>query len=137
MSLQNYKKKDSDPELSAIVTTNMIHGPCGNINPLAPCMKHGKCSKTFPHLFLQTTEVGTDSYPKYRRRCEEDGGGTCMKFFNNNEIQIDNRWVLPYNLWLLRQLNYYANVEICASIKSIKSVLKYIHKWADQVTFQL
>ena len=57
VSSELYKKKDSEPELSAIVTTNMIHGPCGNINPLAPCMKHGKCSKNFPHLFLNSVVV--------------------------------------------------------------------------------
>ena len=31
----------------------------------------------------------------------------------------------------------HVNVEICASIKSIKYVLKYVHKGADQANFQL
>ena len=44
---------------------------------------------------------------------------------------------IPYNPWLLRQLDYHINVEICTSVKSIKYVLKYVHKRNDQATFQI
>ena len=27
-----------DPELHQIVMSNMVHGPCGSINPTSPCM---------------------------------------------------------------------------------------------------
>ena len=50
---------------------------------------------------------------------------------------IDNRWVVPYNPWLLRHLKCHLNVEICSSVKSIKYVLKYVHKGCDQATFQV
>ena len=30
------------------VSNCLMHGPCGNSFPLAPCMKDGKCSKNFP-----------------------------------------------------------------------------------------
>ena len=36
-----------------------------------------------------------------------------------------------------RQLNCHINVEICTSVKSIKYVLKYVHKGNDQATFQI
>ena len=43
-----------DPELHQIVMSNMVHGPCGNINPMSPCMENGQCSKKYPnHLFLR------------------------------------------------------------------------------------
>ena len=58
--------KDIDPILYDLVVTNMIHGPCATINPSAPCMKNAKCSKSFPKNFLDHTELGNDSYPKYR-----------------------------------------------------------------------
>ena len=34
-----------------IVTTNMIHGPCGSLNMNACCMKEGECKKNFPKDF--------------------------------------------------------------------------------------
>ena len=37
-----------DQELFDIVTTNMIHGPCGTLNMMSPCMDNGKCTKRFP-----------------------------------------------------------------------------------------
>ena len=36
--------KDLDPELYDLVTTCLMHGPCGLNNPNAPCMVDGKCS---------------------------------------------------------------------------------------------
>ena len=51
--------------------------------------------------------------------------------------EIDNRWIVPYNKYLLRSLNCHCNVELCMSIRSIKYVLKYVHKGCDQATFAL
>ena len=41
----------TDPELHALVVAHMIHGPCGDLNPSAPCMRNGKCSKNYPFDF--------------------------------------------------------------------------------------
>ena len=51
----------------------MLHGPCGNENPKAPCMRpkigsEPKCSKHYPKSFQNSTIVGDDGYPLYRRR---------------------------------------------------------------------
>ena len=51
--------------------------------------------------------------------------------------EIDNRWIVPYNKLLLRSMNCHCNVELCMSIKSIKYVLKYVHKGCDQAMFAL
>ena len=51
--------------------------------------------------------------------------------------QVDNRWIVPYNKLLLRSMNCHCNVELCMSIKSIKYVLKYVHKGCDQAMFTL
>ena len=130
-----------DPELHQIVTCNMVHGPCGSINPDSPCMEDGRCSKSYPKQFKADTQLGADSYPLYRRRSPEDGGQVAtinMRVMGSRITQeIDNRWIVPYNKLLLRSLNCHCNVELCMSIKSIKYVLKYIHKGCDQATFAL
>ena len=113
-----------DSELHQIVVSNMIHGPCGSINPDSPCMEHGQCSKRYPRPFIQETQLGTDSYPLYRRRSPEDGGQvstiTVNVRGNRTTYEIDNRWVVPYNKYLLHALNCHCNVELCMSISSIK-----------------
>lgn len=40
------------PEAFETVSKMMIHGPCGVLNPRAPCMKNGKCEKKVPKNIL-------------------------------------------------------------------------------------
>ncbi|GFY01774.1 helitron_like_N domain-containing protein [Trichonephila clavipes] len=58
------------------VTKNMIHGPCGALNPSSPCMKEGKYTKKYPRALLKDTQINDEGYPLYRRRAPEDGGRT-------------------------------------------------------------
>lgn len=44
--------KDRDSELYNIVSSLMIHGPCGDQNTSSPCMDRGKCTKYFPKRFV-------------------------------------------------------------------------------------
>ena len=39
--------RNMHPELHRIVTSFMIHGPCGSANLSSPCMVDGKCTKNF------------------------------------------------------------------------------------------
>jgi len=43
----------SEPKLFKAVVDNMLHGPCGENYPNAPCMVDGKCSKHFPKAFQE------------------------------------------------------------------------------------
>jgi hypothetical protein len=43
--------KSTHPELYNIVTSRMLHGPCGAIHPSCPCMVNGACSKGYPKTF--------------------------------------------------------------------------------------
>ncbi|KAL0324985.1 UNVERIFIED_CONTAM: hypothetical protein Sradi_5067800 [Sesamum radiatum] len=60
--------KNDEPMLYEAVMRHMIHGPCGEMNVNAPCMKNGMCKKNYPKPFAPCTIQGTDSYPIYRRR---------------------------------------------------------------------
>lgn len=124
-----------DSILFAIVSSNMIHGPCGAFNPQSPCMKDGKCTKRFPKRFLNNTQTGDDGYPSYRRRSPVDGGIAFEKLIKKNKTTIDNRWVVPYCPLLCRTFKAHINVEFCNSVKSIKYICKYINKGSDQATF--
>jgi hypothetical protein len=63
--------KAAHPTFFDVVTSCMLHGPCGTINPHCPCMADGVCSKGYPKAFTEHTTNTTSSYPTYRHR--DDG----------------------------------------------------------------
>ncbi|PKA56688.1 ATP-dependent DNA helicase PIF1 [Apostasia shenzhenica] len=119
------------PLLFELVLKHMMHGPCGEKNPKNVCMnKKGYCKSRYPKPYCEYTIQAEDSYPMYRRR--------------NNKIQVkvrkailDNRWVVPYNPYLLCRFDCHLNVEICSSISSVKYLYKYIYKDHDKIAFNL
>ena len=111
------------------VLRHMTHGPCGDANPNAPCMKDGRCSKGFPHPFTRETTIVPDGYPKLRRRSPEDGG---QRVVLDNGRVVDNRWVVPYNPYLLAVENAHVNVLIVANVQVVKYLYKYIYKGGDR-----
>ncbi|XP_034197292.1 uncharacterized protein LOC117612739 isoform X1 [Prunus dulcis] len=119
-------------DLYNIVTQFMIHGPCGQINPHSPCMREGKCSKSFPKQYKSETIFETNGYPVYKRRDDP------TKFVIKNGMQIDNSFVVPYNSKLLQRYNAHINVESCCQSMLIKYLFKYINKGSDRarVVFQ-
>ncbi|XP_058726301.1 uncharacterized protein LOC131597634 [Vicia villosa] len=119
--------KDTDGDLYNLVKSHMIHGPCGNANRSSQCMKDGKCSKYFPKDFRAETVVDQDGYPVYRRR---DNGHTVIR----NDIEVDNRFVVPYNAKLLLKFRTHINMEWCNQSTSIKYLFKYINKGYDRIT---
>ena len=118
------------PRLHAVVLKHMIHGPCGTMNPGSPCMDAGKCTKEFPKAFCPETNANVDGYPRYRRI---DTG----KKYPSGNAAVDNRWVVPYNPYLTLKYNCHINVEVCASIKSVKYLFKYVYKGHDCANIEL
>ncbi|GBM17082.1 hypothetical protein AVEN_133341-1 [Araneus ventricosus] len=53
------------------------------------------------------------------------------------KYSIDNRWVVPYNPWLLKKFNAHINIEVCASVKSVKYLYKYAYKGHDAASVRL
>ncbi|CAF2777325.1 unnamed protein product [Rotaria sp. Silwood2] len=89
-------------------------------------MVEGSCSTNLPKAFCNETDVSTDDYQIYRRRnnCNE-------AHFTRKNIQVDNRFVVPYNSFLSLTYNAHINVELCSSVKAIKYINKYITKGYD------
>ena len=83
-----------NPKLYNIVKSCMIHGPCGYLRPKSICMENNTCCKGYPKDYCANTVELVDGYPKYRCR----DSGRSVKVIN---VDVDNRWVVPYNPWLL------------------------------------
>ena len=107
------------------VSKNMIHGPCGTLNPQAPCMVDGRCSKYYPREFRDATVVNSEGYPEYRR---QNNG----RFVTRQRMNMDNRWVVPHNRYLCAKYDAHINVEVCTTVAAIKYVYKYVYKGNDR-----
>lgn len=115
---------ESDPLGYALVSKHMMHGPCGSLNESCPCMKKGSCSKFYPKSFRDETMIDKDGFAQYRR---PDNGRYVMK----GNVRLDNRWVVPYNMFLLKKYCAHINVEWCNKTKVLKYLFKYVTKGQD------
>ncbi|CAF2003345.1 unnamed protein product [Rotaria magnacalcarata] len=121
---------DQNPQLHETVTSLMIHGSCGVPNKNSPCMEDGKCTKEFPKECRNETAPNKDGYSRYRRR----DNGVIAKV---GKYEVDNRRVVAYNPHLLMKYDAHINVEVCATVKSIKYLFKYVYKGHDCANVKL
>ncbi|KAM6547758.1 hypothetical protein CsatB_019434 [Cannabis sativa] len=124
--------KNTNMHLHNAVVKHMMHGPCGDLNRSNVCMKGNppRCKSNYPKNYAPFTSVGNDCFPIYRRR----NNRTHVKVRGTH---LDNRWVVPYNSYLLATFDCHINVEICSTIKAVKYLYKYIYKGHDRVAFNL
>ena len=116
-----------EPHLRQLVEKHMIHGPCGLTFPNAPCTNDkGECSKNFPKSFSEQTNLTETTYPEYKRR---NDGKTVLK----GGVHLDNKFVVPYNRYLLEKYQAHINMEVCNSITAVKYLYKYVYKGHDRV----
>ena len=111
-----------DPELFEIVTKQMIHGPCGEHDSGRQCMQDGICDKKYPRAFISETQTGHDGYPLYRKRSPQEGGESAYVKRKEEQILVDNQWVVPYCPLLAKAFKAHINVEFCNSVKAIKYI---------------
>ena len=110
----------------------MIHGPCGYLAPKAPCCAGGTCDKKYPREFQPVTEMQDNGYPLYRRR------DTALRNVGNKgHSLVDDRWVVPYNPYLLLRHDAHINVEITAGVRFVKYMYKYTYKGHDRARLEV
>ena len=111
------------------MTTQLIHGPCGFMNPKCVCMISRVYSKYFPKKFCSAATAQVEGYLVYRRQSPREGGRVFTK--DNGDV-IDNSWVVPYNPYLTAKYDAHINVEICNTVQAIKYLFKYVYKRHDR-----
>ncbi|XP_074292530.1 uncharacterized protein LOC141619414 [Silene latifolia] len=125
---------NDNPHLRAAVLKHMMHGPCGVDFPKCACMKvkdkQKKCEKNYPKNFREFTTNGKDSYPLYKRR--NTGEQVVVR-----KGKLDNRYVVPYNPYLLAMFDCHLNVEVCSTINAVKYLYKYVYKGHDRILFKV
>ena len=119
--------KTTNPKDFKLVTKHMLHeckkGRCLNDD--------GVCCKKFPRDFRETTVWHGDQRIQYRRRAD---GRT---FITKKNAVLDNRHVVPYNLYLLRKYQCHLNIEVCSTkIAAVRYLFGYINKGVDMATLK-
>ena len=122
--------KEVDPETFRIVADLMMHGPCGNANPSAPCMQQGSCTKNFPKRYNDHTFFDENGHVHYRRR-------NTQAYVTKGEFRLDNSYVVPYNRLLCLMFHAHINVEYCGWSMLIKYLFKYISKGTDRIAAKI
>jgi hypothetical protein len=115
---------NDDPLGYAFIAEHMIHGPCGRDNPNSPCMKNGRCSKGFPKPFQNETVIDENGFAIYKRPDNN-------RFVQKGNVRLNNQWVVPYNMYLLKKFQAHINVEWCNKSVFIKYLFKYVTKGPD------
>ena len=126
----HWPNPESQPRLFEAVKKFMVHGPCGALDPHAPCMRDGKCIHGYPKPFQQFTTMDHEGYPHYAR--PDDGHSYDVRRF-----MLDNRWIIPFNPFSLLWLQCHINVECAICFGSMKYINKYIDKGGDCGTLSL
>ncbi|KAH9541362.1 hypothetical protein CY35_14G059600 [Sphagnum magellanicum] len=96
---------------------------------VSKCPVHGRrqMQKKYPCKFQSETVTNVNGYPIYQHR---DTGNTVMV----HGIELDNRWVVPHNVYLSTKYNAHINVEVCNNIRVVKYLFKYILRQSDNAT---
>ncbi|XP_074318033.1 uncharacterized protein LOC141654817 [Silene latifolia] len=124
----------ANPALRKTVLKHMMHGPCGKLNPACSCMKHanspGCCKYEYPKSYTADRTVNGAGYPEYRRR--NTGEKVLIR-----DHELDNKWVIPYNPYLLALFDCHLNVEVCSTMHAVKYLYKYIYEGHDKISFSV
>ncbi|XVE96208.1 hypothetical protein REPUB_Repub02eG0201800 [Reevesia pubescens] len=108
-----------------IVSQFMVHGPCSFANKDSPCMVDEKYTKRYPKNFYYETNIDDDGYLVYKRRNNR-------RVIKKGDVNMDNKFIMPYNRELLLKFHAHINVEWCNQSRVIKYLFKYLTKRPDQ-----
>ena len=129
--------------MNKIVVKLMMNVPCGPgyNTKLGSCKdsKDGSYQQNVPKQFNSGAVLGNGSFTDYHRRSPTEDRHTTKKWVLplNGYVEVNNRWVVPYNLYLLKKFDLHINVECCAPIISVKYLFLYYFKGCDLITIEI
>ncbi len=93
-------------------------------------MENGECKKQYPRKFQSKTVTDVNKYPIYRRR---DTRHTILV----HDVELDNCWVVPHNVYLSTKYDAHINIEVCNNIRAVQYLFKYVYKGHDRATVEI
>jgi hypothetical protein len=54
-----------------------------------------------------------------------------------HDVELDNRWVVPHNVYLVTKYEAHINVEVCNNIRVVKYLFKNVYKGHDYATVEI
>ncbi len=126
--------KYKEPQLYDIISSTMVHDPCGEENLKFPCITKGptgnkKCSNSFHKTINEQSLLAHNCYLVYYKRA---GVGTLMTIPDPWDLAhpkvINNFWVISYSPYLCKKYIAHINIEVCGGITAIKYIHGYIYK---------
>jgi hypothetical protein len=107
-----------------VVSSFMVHGPCGPHVTYSPCMTDAKCSKFYPKQFCEHTTIHENGFAQY----VHPNNGVVV---NKKGIDVDNRFVVPHNIDLVVKFLAHINVKRVNRDRMHKYLFKYVTKGFD------
>ena len=107
---------ETQPELHNLIAKHMIHTACLTTNKQSSCSnQYGRCRSNFPKEFQEETHkdqfIG-HGLPECKRRSPSRGGYTTTIKTKGKTITVDNRWVIPYNPFLMTKYQTFMAIGI-------------------------
>ena len=130
---------ENDPTdyLTKIVKSIIVHSPCSSWNPRALYIVLPRLGllltylKRYPKPFNSITVIYKDGYLKYRRRNNQRTWSIRLLGPLGAIFKINNCQIILYSPYLTIKYYTYINVKVCAFVKSVKYIYKYIYKGSD------
>jgi len=93
---------------------------------------HGRwqMQKQYLHKFQSKLGTYVNGYPIYRHK---DMGRIVLV----HGVELDNRWVVSHNVYLLTKYDAHINVEVCNNIRVVKYLFKYVYKRHDRAIVEI
>ena len=123
--------------------TIIVYRPYGTTNLNAPYIVASTLGylltylKRFLKPFYPIIVIYNNRYPQYQRRDNLQLWPIYILGGNSATINLNNRYIVLYNLYLSVKYRAYINIKAYASIQAIKYINKYIYKGDDCITIQL
>lgn len=96
--------------------------------------RRAKIYKMVPKESQNETAINEGTGFVFNRRRDD---GRYFPASRNRPIHQDNRWIVPYNLYLLMKYDSHVNVEICSMAQSVKYIYNYVYKEHDRANVEL